>query len=109
MNAISVQNMVSKNGNKVANQFIITRGNTVLFQSYESAIASIDWDNREIIIGRDWDYSTTTGKYRNLFFDEYFHILNTKKAIKVFYDLMDEERKSYYMTKDGHKWTIIFE
>jgi hypothetical protein len=106
-----VSNMTSRNGNKIANQFVITSndGNVITFQSYESEIATINWNKRTITIGRDWDYSTTTGKYRNLFFDEYFNILNTKKAIALFHELMNEEHKSFYMTKDGHMWTIIFE
>jgi hypothetical protein len=33
-------------------------------------IADIDWKNKTISIGEDYDYSRTTGKYRNLFFDE---------------------------------------
>lgn len=102
--------MTSRNGNKIANQFVITSndGNVITFQSYASEIATIDWNHRTITIGRDWDYSTTTGKYRNLFFDEYFHILNTKKAIQVFHDLKDDNGEIFYDTKDGHRWTIKF-
>jgi hypothetical protein len=78
-----VENMTSGNGyNKVANQFIITDegrgalGNFIerkTFQSYNSIIAVITrWpDSTEIELDeRYWDYSKTTGKYRNMFLGE---------------------------------------
>ena len=52
------------------NQFIINFSdfdNNVykIFQSYDSMI--IMWKNHEIIkVGKDWNYSRTTGKYRNI-------------------------------------------
>jgi hypothetical protein len=81
--SMTVRNMVStRTGNPVANQFIIEGDNKAVFQSYESTIAEIDYKNRKITIGKDWDYSMTTGKYRNSFFDSYFDALNNKKAIE---------------------------
>lgn len=65
-----VDNMTSPNGNKVANQFIIDDGHRTVFQSYESTIAVINRDNMTIEIHPSWDYSRTTGKYKNIFFDE---------------------------------------
>jgi hypothetical protein len=79
---MKVENMTSSSGNKVANQFIITDegrgalGNFIerkVFQSYDSIIAKIvRWDDRTDIEldEKYWDYSTTTGKYRNLFLGE---------------------------------------
>lgn len=67
---MTVYNMTSKNGNKVANQFIIEDGRRTVFQSYESTIAVIDRDKMVIEIYPDWDYSVTTSKYRNMFFDD---------------------------------------
>lgn len=64
---MTVYNMESRNGNTVANQFIIEDGRRTVFQSYSSTIAVIDRDNKVIEIHPDWDYSRTTGKYRNLF------------------------------------------
>ena len=57
------------NGRQVPNQFIINYeedGNGYhIFKSYSSMI--IKWENDEIIeVGKDWDYSNTTGKYRNI-------------------------------------------
>ena len=64
-----VENMRSSNGNKVANQFIITDSNKMVFQSYGSVICVKD--GRNVILDSSyWDYSQTTGKYRNQFLGE---------------------------------------
>jgi hypothetical protein len=63
-----VENMCSSNGNDVPNQFIIRGNGWILFQSYNSPIALIK--NGKTYIFRDWDYSRTTGKYRNEFLYE---------------------------------------
>jgi len=63
----SVRNMTGRTGRPVANQFIITTDQGQFFQSYETVIA---FRNRRgvLCLDRDaWDYSTTTGKYRNQF------------------------------------------
>lgn len=69
---MTVKNMTNRNGRKVPNQFIIRDGATdrVTFQSYDSMIATIDYQNNTITLGEDWDYSRTTGRYRNQFFNE---------------------------------------
>lgn len=89
---MKVRNMRSNNGNKIANQFIIEdeENNKQYFQSYNSTIVCIDYKNKVITIGRDYNYSTTTGKYRNKFFsDNYFDKINTlsklDKALAVGY------------------------
>lgn len=71
-----------RTGKPVANQFIITNGDTTVFQSYNSTIATIDYDKGTITLGEDWDYSVTTGKYSNLFFEgEDFNDLAYKGGI----------------------------
>ena len=66
----SVQNMLGITGRPVANQFLIYTDQGVFFQSYRSVIAAKLYDGR-ILIDRDhWDYSVTTGKYRNEFLRE---------------------------------------
>ena len=73
--------MTSTNGNKVANQFIITddNGNT-FFQSYRSVIVKKN-SNYDIELDQKyWNYSNTTGKYRNIFLNE--TIKDTRKKIK---------------------------
>jgi len=54
----------------VKNQFIVTDDNgATLFQSYSTLIAKKQ--NGKITLDKDnWDYSKTTGKYRNLFLGE---------------------------------------
>ena len=79
---MKLYNMKSSNGKEVPNQFIMTEeghganGNFIkkeVFQSYKSIIAErITWDD-SIDVTLDincWDYSTTTGKYRNQFLGE---------------------------------------
>lgn len=66
---------------EVANQFIIEDGNRVVFQSYDSTIAEIDKTAKTITLFSAWDYSTTTAKYRNRFFDEHFAPLNNRASI----------------------------
>jgi hypothetical protein len=68
---MNVENMRSSKGNKVANQFIITDdyGNT-FFQSYKSIIAKKNIRGEVELDSDTWDYSVTTGKYRNEFLGE---------------------------------------
>ena len=82
---MKVQNMTSSKGNKIANQFVITdETGDIFFQSYDSIIAKKEFDNcatkdrgvslytKETIYldSAYWDYSVTTGKYRNQFLGE---------------------------------------
>ena len=66
-----VRQMTSNSsGNPVANQFVIYTDEGTYFQSYDSVIAFRD-NNRKIILDSyHWDYSRTTGKYRNQFLGE---------------------------------------
>jgi hypothetical protein len=77
---MKTENMTSTNGNKVANQFIINddNGNT-FFQSYRSVIVKLNGDEVELD-QKYWNYSNTTGKYRNIFLNE--TIKDTRKKIK---------------------------
>lgn len=93
-----VENMQSpRTGHKVANQFIITENGGVLgnfikretFQSYDSIIVvRTVWGENAIKGGRidieldesAWNYSVTTGKYRNQFLGE--GIEETRRKIK---------------------------
>jgi hypothetical protein len=67
---INVSNMISANGNTIPNQFIIHTENGWFFQSYQSVIAFRDNDNNIYLDKNKWDYSRTTGKYRNQFLCE---------------------------------------
>ncbi len=68
---VSVQNMMSNAGNDIANQFEIYTDNGKYFQSYSSIIAYRRLKDGQIFLDRNkWDYSVTTGKYRNMFLGE---------------------------------------
>ena len=68
---MKVRNMTSpRSGREVANQFCIYGENKTVFQSYSSTIVTLDYENKVISLGEDWDYSRTTGRYRNQFFEE---------------------------------------
>lgn len=85
---MKVENMTSTRGNKIPNQFIITdyqEGNKIeYFQSYDVIIAKKVYDNMnfgiaEIFIDQNyWDYSRTTGKYRNIFLGEGIRLTRNK-------------------------------
>lgn len=84
---MKVTNITNSRGRKVANQFIIENGNVYTFQSYNSVVAVVDFDNSTITIGGDWNYSTTTSRYRNKFFeglglDEMSDTASVREAIK---------------------------
>lgn len=81
MQTPTVTNMISPAGNSVANQFIIYTDEGCYFQSYRTVIAYRGNDGT-IKLDRDsWDYSVTTGKYRNMFLD--MNKSETLKAIKA--------------------------
>lgn len=89
---MKIKNMESARGNKVANQFIlegrpafqsfdgvdIKSGDS--FQSYDSMICHKTYDGKVYLDRNTWDYSVTTGKYRNLFLGE--NKAETEKKIK---------------------------
>ncbi len=73
-----VWNLENKAGKPVANQFIIEDGLETYFQSYDKIIAKKDfllYDMRgmkgQIVLDIEfWDWSKTTGQYRNIFLGE---------------------------------------
>ena len=76
---ISTRNLESNSGNAVKNQFEIfgrdLYGNPFrIFQSYNTTIAKIVYQNcgaeKVFLDCNNWQYSTTTGKYRNIFLNE---------------------------------------
>jgi hypothetical protein len=82
---MKVENITSNNGNKIANQFVITDDNgNEYFQSYKSMIVKktkvTPFINTIELDQKYWNYSNTTGKYRNIFLGE--TITETKKKIK---------------------------
>ncbi len=79
---MKVKNMTGKNGRAIPNQFIITTADGKYFQSYSSVIVFVPnypkamqddgtfGKSHTVLDKNDWDYSKTTGKYRNQFLDE---------------------------------------
>ena len=85
---MQVQNMRSPRGNTVPNQFIINHNGEEYFQSYRVIIAKIDNNGKRYLDSYYWDYSVTTGRYRNLFLNE--TIKETREKIESGeYILMD--------------------
>jgi len=65
--------MTGNTGREVANQFIINDSEFTAFQSYNSIIVKTCFEDgkRQVYLDENcWDYSVTTGKYRNLFLGE---------------------------------------
>lgn len=62
-----IENMTSSNGNDVPNQFLIKGNNFCAFQSYSTIIAVEIYGKGIWLDEEKWDYSKTTGKYRNQF------------------------------------------
>ena len=68
---MKVENFTNSRGNKVKNQFCIQDNGFIYFQSYDSIIAKKEVQGNNITLDKTyWDYSSTTGKFRNLFLGE---------------------------------------
>ena len=87
MQNIKVENMQNRMGKPVVNQFIINQIDNeikrTIFQSYKSTVAmKVDnGDTFQIYLDNDtWDYSSTTGRYRNVFLGEDIH--ETRRKIR---------------------------
>ena len=73
---VRVDNMTGRNGKAIPNQFDISGNDFRLFQSYKSPIALIY--NGVTYIFKDYNYSKTTGKYRNQFLNSTLKEINQK-------------------------------
>ena len=71
MEKVKVQNMTGRTGREVPNQFEIITDKGRYFQSYSTIIAFIPYGSGKTQLDEhSWDYSKTTGKYRNMFLRE---------------------------------------
>jgi len=78
---MKISQIKGRTGKPVANQFIIRCDDSgwTYFQSYQTMIAKVG-DCGAIYLDKNyWDYSTTTGKYRNQFLN--MNKDQTQKAI----------------------------
>lgn len=64
------------------NQFVITDGEKITFQSYNSTIAEINGDGK-LKLFSDWDYSQTTLKHLYLFLFDYICKIEQKTREKI--------------------------
>lgn len=78
-------------------QNVISTGKDIIFQSYNSTIAIIRC-GEVIYIGFDYNYSKTTGKFRNRFFKKYLNKLTNIKDLRKFID----EKMKYSRENGGY-------
>ena len=87
---MKVSNMYSSNGNKVANQFVITLPeNVTVFQSYNTVIAQ-NRNGTVVLDSKALDYSATTTKYLKQF-------LNTSDSKK---QIQAKIKSGFYQVED---------
>ena len=86
---MKVLNMISSNGNKVPNQFIIESDNKTVFQSYNTIVA-IKENGKVILDSKALEYSNTTLKYLKQF-------LNTNESKKSLYAKIES---GFYQVED---------
>ena len=106
-----VYNMESpRTGRPVANQFIISDDDKLVFQSYDSMIVTWDKATSTLTFGKDWDYSTTTAKYRNEFLKMYFPSLADGKKLRMLEQMAkaQDDRQFEYLI-GAFIYTIKFE
>ena len=105
---MKVQQFKNERGVPVKNQFIIEFDDRTAFQSYNSIIAikNIAFNVPTMLDATYWDYSRTTGKYRNLFLGE--TKAETEKKIKkgeyILTDLNNPEKQKQHT---GHNDCIV--
>lgn len=80
------------------NQFVIKSKESIVFQSYNSVVATID--QGVLTLGRHWDYSNTTRKHLYLFLDEYCYnvwskVKNAPSIKQAIQKLIDEKQINY--------------
>ena len=96
------------------NQFHLYGDYKDILQSYESKVVEITNNPgciQCIILGRDWDYSTTTSKHVYAFLDEYskvriYGITNKRKYIR---DLIEEYKNNREEFLNKNNFSIIYD
>jgi hypothetical protein len=77
----TVSNMRSNKGTIISNQFIVETDTETIFQSYATIICIRTHEGKIILDESAWNYSKTTGKYRNIMLGE--NTEATRKKIKA--------------------------
>ena len=66
------------------NQIVMEDDKKIIFQSYESIIATYDKKKESLTLGRRWDYSKTTSRWFYVFIDDILpYNENTKEIIQT--------------------------
>ena len=102
---MEITKMRSPKGNIVPNQYDITFENKRIFKSYESVIVMIR-NNKVYLDTKYWNYSNTTGKYRNQFLGEDKKTTETKikSGEYVLTDLQKElDKNEFKFLTNGKK------
>ena len=88
---IKVKNFINRNYNTVPNQFILTDTETGIqyFQSYDSIIVKSVPNDATYLDEYYWDYSVTTGRYRNQYLGDSGVAETRKKIADGTYKLAD--------------------
>lgn len=96
------------------NQFHLYGDYKDILQSYNSKVVEITNNPgciQCIILGCDWDYSTTTSKHVYAFLDEYsnvriYGVTNKRKYIR---DLIEEYKNNREEFLNKHNFSIIYD
>lgn len=96
------------------NQFRLYDNYTNILQSYDSKVVEITNNPgcvQCIILGRDWDYSTTTSKHVYAFLAKYskvriYDVTNKRKYIN---DLLKEYKKDKEEFINKHNYIIVYD
>jgi hypothetical protein len=94
---MTIKNFTSPRGNDVPNQFEVRFDGTTFYQSYKSIIVKKE-NGRTYLDENKWDYSKTTGKYRNIFLGETKK--ETQKKIDSGEYILTDLSNSFTTTKD---------
>ena len=81
----------------VKNQYVISDGEHLYFQSYKSLCAMYDTYKKVLWLYQDFDYSTTTSKYLHMFLNIYVNN-NIYDFIKK-HDIRKEKKLEYQNIK----------
>lgn len=95
------------------NQFHLYGDYKNILQSYSSKVVEITNNPgciQCIVLGRDWDYSTTTSKHVYAFLDEYskvriYGVANKRKYIR---DLIEEYKNNREEFLNKYNFSIIY-
>ena len=74
------------------NQFIINTEKEIIFQSYDSTIATINKKTGVLTLGKDWDFSHTTLKHLYLFLTDYKNEIDNFTYAQLFHKGFEQSK-----------------